>query len=408
MRGVVVVVALAAALTACKRTNRDAGPAVTATALHGDASRGRDLVTRFECTRCHTVEGVQDPPKEKRCTGCHHDIQTGAVTATPAQKARWQAKVAELGDVPTLVSTGTRLRRGWIADFLLHPRDLRPLLQPTMPGLALTPQQALDIATFLAPVDEPGGDDSSAALAGADPARGRELMEAKGCGLCHRITGAPAIVGAVLPVGVVPADLPRAMRLAPDLAGTRDRWRAAPLIRWLANPVQVKPDTLMPVIPLTEIEAKSVAAYVLRVPLKPVDRPALPVRLGVLDRKVTYDEVATRVFRKTCWHCHGEPDFERGDGGPGNSGGFGFKGRGLNLSEYASTFAGYLDDTGKRTSVFVPGKDGVPFIVEAMLARQSEERGDEPALRGMPLGLPALPPADVQLVDTWIAQGRPR
>jgi hypothetical protein len=164
----------------------------------------------------------------------------------------------------------------------------------------------------------------------------------------------------------------------------------------------------MPDMRLTDADARSIAAYLLTTPLGPAEIKAPPLRLPILERKVTYDEVAARVLRKTCWHCHGEPDFERGDGGPGNSGGFGFKGRGLNLSDYASTFAGFLDDSGKRTSVFSPGKDGTPRLVAAMIARQREEAGEEPEIRGMPLGLPALPPEDVQLVETWIAQGRRR
>jgi hypothetical protein len=141
-----------------------------------------------------------------------------------------------------------------------------------------------------------------------------------------------------------------------------------------------------------------------------VEVKPVPARLPLLDRKVTYDEVATRVFRRTCWHCHGEPDFERGDGGPGNSGGFGFKGRGLNLSDYASTFAGLIDDTGKRVSVFAPapGAGGASHLVEALLARQREEAGEQPAVRGMPLGLPALAPEEIQLVESWVAQGRLR
>ncbi|HEX3344579.1 MAG TPA: cytochrome C oxidase Cbb3, partial [Polyangiaceae bacterium] len=80
----------------------------------------------------------------------------------------------------------------------------------------------------------------------------------------------------------------------------------------------------------------------------------------------------------------------------------------LNLSDYPSTFAGFLDDTGRRTSVFAATKDGTPHLVAAMLARQREEAGEEPATRGMPLGLPAASAEDVQLVESWIAQGKPR
>jgi len=179
-------------------------------------------------------------------------------------------------------------------------------------------------------------------------------------------------------------------------------------VRWLVDPVTVKPDTPMPSMGVSDDEAKAIAAYLLTTPLAAEEHKPVPARLPVLARRVSYDEVATRVLRKTCWHCHGEPDFERGDGGPGNSGGFGFKGRGLNLSDYPSTFAGFLDDSGRRTSVFAATKDGTAHLVAAMLARQHEEAGEEPATRGMPLGLPAASAEDVQLVETWIAQGKPR
>ncbi|HEY5239959.1 MAG TPA: cytochrome c [Polyangiaceae bacterium] len=413
--GVAVAVVLVVAIGACGHRAGSGGQGTKTTTadvvVHGDASRGRGLVDRFECTRCHAVANVAEPPKDKQCAGCHHDINaaTGsAAGATPEQKARWQPKVAELGDVPSLVATGGRLRRDWIQGFLLHPHDLRPGLQPTMPRLSLTTQQAADLATYLSPLDEAQADDAVAVLAGADAARGRELVDVKGCGLCHRLSGvAPLHVG-TMPAGVAPGDMPRAVRLAPDLRFTRDRWRAAALVRWLMDPVKVKPDTPMPTMNLREDEAKAIAAYLLTAPLGPEEHAPVPARLPVLTRPVLYDEVATRVLRKTCWHCHGEPDFERGDGGPGNSGGFGFKGRGLNLSDYPSTFAGFLDDAGRRTSVFASAKDGTPYLVAAMVARQREEAGEEPETRGMPLGLPAASSEDVQLVETWIAQGRPR
>jgi cytochrome c2 len=408
MRAIAAGLGFAAALFGCRRPHGGSDEDPSATAFRGDAMRGRELMAQFECARCHTVEAMTDPPKDKQCTGCHHDIDTGAVTATQAQRARWQSKVAELGDLPSLVSVGARLRRAWIRTFLMHPHDLRPALVPTMPRLPLTDDQATDIATYLSPLDDAQADDSVAALAGADPARGRELIGVKGCGLCHRMSGVDPLVGALLPVGVTVSDMPRAIRLAPDLRYTRDRWRASSLVRWLLNPAQLKRDTPMPNMALSSVEAKSIAAYILSSRLAPRERAPEAPRLGMLDRKVTYDEVATRVFRKTCWHCHGEPDFERGDGGPGNSGGFGFKGRGLNLSDYASTFAGYLDDAGKRMSVFAPTQDGTPYIVAAMLARRREEAGQDATMRGMPLGLPALAPEEIQLVETWLAQGRPR
>ena len=46
----------------------------------------------------------------------------------------------------------------------------------------------------------------------------------------------------------------------------------------------------------------------------------LPLRA----RPVAFEEVSERVLRKVCWHSHAQPDYARGDGGPGNSGGFGW------------------------------------------------------------------------------------
>lgn len=89
--------------------------------------------------------------------------------------------------------------------------------------------------------------------------------------------------------------------------------------------------------------------------------------------------------------------------------------RGLNLSDYNGIAAGYLDDKNERASVFAKDAEGVPRIVRALLARHDEEAGAEPsatgeggAVRGMPLGYEPLSAEDIQLVESWVAQGRPR
>jgi len=91
------------------------------------------------------------------------------------------------------------------------------------------------------------------------------------------------------------------------------------------------------------------------------------------------------------------------------SGGFGFAARGLDLSSYAGIASGSLDEEGRRRSVFAPAAGGTPRLIAQLLARQAEEAGQPvPGVRGMPLGLPALTPEELQLVESWIAQGRPR
>lgn len=387
--------------------------AVAAFAPRGDGEHGKLLLAEFECNRCHAISAIEPAPHEKQCTGCHSDILRGEPKGTKEQLARWRAKVAELGDVPSLERTGSRLRRDWVISFLRAPHDLRPALVPSMPRLALDEKQALDLATYLAPLD----DDDPRALEGANVARGRELAHDKGCALCHRFEGAE-MTGALLPTGMTVPDLARAIRLAPDLRHTRDRFRKKALVDWLEHPAHVKPDTLMPDFGLSRDQARDVAAFLVQEPLARAAKKLAPARLPVLSRAVAYDEVAARVFRKTCWHCHGEADFERGDGGPGNSGGFGFAGKGIDLSSYAATFAGYVGDDGERASLFAPlasstepakgSKDATSYLVASLVARQREEAGELPALRGMPLGMPALTPEELQLVETWIAQGRKR
>jgi hypothetical protein len=130
--------------------------------------------------------------------------------------------------------------------------------------------------------------------------------------------------------------------------------------------------------------------------------------LPVLTRRVSFEEVNDKVFMKICRHCHGDADALLGDGGPGNTGGFGFKPRGINFSHYRGVMSGRINDAGERESLFLPLKDGTPRLLGALLARHSEYAGSpNPEVRGMPLGLPPLPAEQIQLVETWITQGRP-
>ena len=384
----------------------------------GDPLRGAALLAQYECSRCHegndpaVVEGgpaFPVPPRatdDKHCFRCHQAILQGIKKASkPAVTNRWKDNVAHLRDVPTLVQVGKRFRRGWIERFLLEPHDLRPRLEPTMPRLALTPEQARDLAAYYA------GEDSDAAVeapAGSNPANGAKLLNTKGCGSCHVFSGAPPLAGAA-PVRPGATGLTPAMTLAPDLRFARDRLRPGALVAWLKSPKAMKPDTVMPETGLNDAEARDMAAYILTAPLAAIEPPRVPERLPVLSRPVSYDEVSQKVFRKTCWHCHSEPDYAIGDGGPGNTGGFGFRPRGLNLAQYDGIASGSLDDQGERRSVFEATSDG-PRMLSVLLSRQHEEAGQSSraVTRGMPLGLPALSPADVQLVETWIAQGRPR
>jgi hypothetical protein len=164
----------------------------------------------------------------------------------------------------------------------------------------------------------------------------------------------------------------------------------------------------MPAIAMRADEASDLAAFVLRAPVAAALPKTPPARLAPLTRPVRFDEVSRRVLRKTCWHCHSEPDLARGDGGPGNTGGFGFAPRGLILADYEGISSGIIDAEGTRRSVFTRDSDGRgdALLVRVLLARWEEEAGRSvPGVRGMPLALPPLDAEEIQLAETWVAQG---
>ena len=67
-----------------------------------------------------------------------------------------------------------------------------------------------------------------------------------------------------------------------------------------------------------------------------------------------------------------------------------------------------MDAQGARRSLFEPLADGTPRLVAALLARHDEaNQAPNRAVRGMPLGLPALNAEEIQLVETWVAEGKP-
>ena len=380
----------------------------------GEVERGREAVVRFQCGRCHEATGLTPAPLTSHCVRCHKKVMTAGFDAKP-KASEWKQHVAHLAAMPSLRGAGTRLRYDWLVGYLVLPHDLRPALMQDMPRLAITREEARDVVTYLASLDAPAAP-ARETLEDSDPARGRKLVDDMQCGSCHRMSGVPTLAAGT-PLGPeAPAtyrrsseELRPAVMLAPDLRFTRDRMTAAQLVQWLADPAAIKSDTLMPNPGLTPSQARDVAAYLLRTPLGPGRARTVPARLPNLERRVGYDEVAREVFDVTCRHCHGKPDDAVGDGGPGNTGGFGFKRRGVNLTSYEEIQGGYLDDKGNRHSLFEPLADGTPRLVATLWARHDEGAGHpNPNLRGMPLGFPPLSAEQIQLVATWVAQGRPR
>ncbi len=91
------------------------------------------------------------------------------------------------------------------------------------------------------------------AMPGASPARGRAIVEKVGCGACHTIPGIRAANGRVGPPLEGFAD--RAL-IAGDLPNRPDA-----LASWVRNAPGHDRRTAMPPMPLTEQEARDVAAF---------------------------------------------------------------------------------------------------------------------------------------------------
>lgn len=367
----------------------------------GDAERGKRLVAEFECSRCHAGTGLAAPKLERDCIGCHEQIATDKFQAKAEKLAKWKPHVMPYRDVPSLVDLGARLRPAWVRDYLLHPHDLRPNLAQTMPRLALSPDQARDIATYLTRTSTPPAS-VVVSTAASSVAHGKQLLSERGCVSCHQVSGAGLASPPKNDLQV------RSLGLAPDLRFARERSEPAAIARWLLDPARVKHDAAMPNLGLTPDDAGDLASFLSFGELAPVEPRSAPPRLPVLERRVGFDEVNERVFAVTCRHCHTNPDLADGDGGPGSTGGFGFKPRRIDFSSYRGIQSGGVDAHGERVSLFAPIKDGTPRLVAALLARQHELGGKESdEVRGMPLGLPPLAAEDVQLVESWVAQGRP-
>ncbi|WP_168210712.1 c-type cytochrome [Persicimonas caeni] len=380
------------------------------------------VVERYECNRCHSAlaqptqtRAEQGPfeggrlelaEQDRSCTGCHNALHDGELDEEyPAEAiTHWQKNVVHLIDVPTLTGAGRRFRRDWLVDFLRSPHDLRPRLEATMPRFAMPEKDARAIAEYFVPTST--GAHEAVDLSQADLGAGRAVLESNGCTSCHAFGGVEGLKASPVPVEMEPEALARAMKLAPDLRYTRDRMSPAAVVAWLEDSKKIKSDSLMPHIPLSETEREQAAAFILRAELAPVARPEMPKRLPVLEREVRYAEVEREVFKKVCWHCHSDPDGNNGDGGPGNTGGFGFEGKGLDLGSYEAIERGRLGEDGERESVVEPGADGVSPLVAHMLARHAEVAGEPvEGVRGMPLGLPPMSMEKIQLVETWVAQG---
>lgn len=95
--------------------------------------------------------------------------------------------------------------------------------------------------------------DASRVIGGADPARGLAVIERDGCAACHRIPGV------AWPQGSVGGSLD-GFAQRPLISGRLPN-QPAVLVHWLRDAPSLSPETGMPPMPITDAEARDIAAY---------------------------------------------------------------------------------------------------------------------------------------------------
>jgi mono/diheme cytochrome c family protein len=394
----------AAVVTAAPRESSAARPAVDA----AQVARGKVLVEKLQCTRCHGASGMQVAPASRStsCSGCHAWISGSEHDSVEYERQRarfpyWERYVENVGSflaVPDLSSAGARLDPEWVASYVRDPYEVRPGLYERMLSAPVTEEEAASIAAFLASSRRPLT--GVAAEAAAIPvsastehvAEGARLFASLRCGDCHALGGADT----------------QAKAGAPDLGHTRDRMSASDIAAFIADPPAFDSRLAMPDFDLTAEQAARLRDYVLSVPAMKETIAAVPVDLPLLTKPVGWEEVRSKVFGQICVHCHMTADKNAGEGGPGNTGGLGFAGKGLDLESWDALAA---------SDVLTPRVAGEEAPLIARLRIRAVEHARELAgphtapapagERGMPMALPALTPVEMQLIRSWIAQGAP-
>lgn len=119
-----------------------------------------------------------------------------------------------------------------------------------MPGGARSLAGALCLLMLAGCDPEPG---AAHPVPGGDPGRGQELIDAYGCGSCHRVPGVRVADGLAGPPleGWARRDF-----IAGAVPNTPDN-----LIRWIMDPDIIEPGTAMPDLDVGEAEARDIAAY---------------------------------------------------------------------------------------------------------------------------------------------------
>ena len=215
---------------------------------------------------------------ELNCVACHRLPGAGSLPPRPA---------------PLLGDVGARLDPAALAAFLDHPARFKP--GTLMPRTALDPADVSALTAYLGTLGRPRAEP---ALPAGSADAGRRLYHAVGCVACHAPDASLAA-----PAGAVEARAPAPAAPVPLALGAH--YDRAALVRFLIDPLAVRPAGRMPDSHLTPAEAADLAAYLQREratpPAAATGAPAALVAEG------------RRLFTaRACAACHGDPAPDQG------------------------------------------------------------------------------------------------
>jgi len=165
-------------------------------------ARGREIFYDRGCRGCHKVEG-----KERKKVG------------------------------PPIRKIGEKVRTDWLYRWLRNPRGYLP--KTRMPDFSFSAQEAADITLLLVPREG-----APAGVVSGSSERGRLLFSETRCVTCHAVEGKGGDIG-------------------PDLAKVGSKLRPEWLLKWLRNPHEVVPATLMPIVNFAEADVRDLAAFLM-------------------------------------------------------------------------------------------------------------------------------------------------
>lgn len=179
---------------------------------------GRLIFATHQCQRCHEV---------------------------PAEIVSSADAMPELGQpAPSLENAGSRFGEAWLTRWIQNPRDLRP--QATMPTVIhgeTAPKDAIDIAAYLMTLRG-----KTASLGKGDAGAGGNLFSSLGCIACHHFND--------------PKEEEFFDRL--PLHFVKEKYQPDAIVEFLKAPHRHSLWSRMPDFKLTDVEAKNLAAHVLK------------------------------------------------------------------------------------------------------------------------------------------------